>query len=266
MNPMRKNYRLFLLVLILVVFAPEQPTPTLDLAQGCALAGSFWAVFAALFSAFLTVITWPIRLVMRTLFGLRAMGRARFKRVVVLGLDGMDHGLTEKMLEEGKLPNLAELRDQGCFKPLGSTVPPISPVAWSTFQTGVNPGKHNIFDFLTPDLRTYQAKLSSVEILPPRRSIRLGKYQVPLGKADVRLLRKSKPFWNVLSASTAFSVASSACRSRSRPRSCGACCCRPCACLTSGARRACLPITRPAPGMRAKNSAARSITSAARET
>ena len=44
------------------------------------------------------------------------------------------------------------------------TLPPISPVAWSTFQTGVNPGKHNIFDFLVPDERTYQPKLSSVEI------------------------------------------------------------------------------------------------------
>ena len=106
------------------------------------------------------------------------------KRVVILGLDGMDHGLSEKMLEEGKLPNLAMLRDQGCFRPLGSTVPPISPVAWSTFQTGVNPGKHNIFDFLTPDLRTYQAKLSSVEIRPPRRSLTIGRYQVPLGKAE----------------------------------------------------------------------------------
>ena len=119
--------------------------------------------------------------------------------MVILGLDGMDHGLTEKMLDEGKLPHLAALRDQGCFQPLGSTVPPISPVAWSSFQTGVNPGKHNIFDFLTPDLRTYHAKLSSVEIRPPRRSLRLGKYQIPLGKADVRLLRKSQPFWNVLS-------------------------------------------------------------------
>src|SRR5205807_9896931 len=48
------------------------------------------------------------------------------------------------------------------------------------------------------DLNTYQPKLSSVEIRPPRRMLRLGKYQVPLGKADVRLLRKSRPFWNYL--------------------------------------------------------------------
>ena len=103
------------------------------------------------------------------------------------------------MLAEGKLPHLAALRKQGCFKPLGTTLPPISPVAWSSFQTGTNPGKHNIFDFLTPDRHTYAPKLSSVEIRPPRRTIRLGKYRIPLGKADVRLLRKSRPFWNILS-------------------------------------------------------------------
>src|SRR5438128_8717362 len=145
------------------------------------------------------LITWPVRLVGRRLFGWRALRRSRVKRVVILGLDGLDYGLTEKMLAEGKLPHLEALRTQGCFKPLASTLPPISPVAWSSFQTGVNPGKHNIFDFLVPDLRTYQPKLSSVEIRPPRRMLRLGKYQFALGKADVRLLRKSKPFWNVLS-------------------------------------------------------------------
>src|SRR5262249_2536216 len=75
----------------------------------------------------------------------------------------------------------------------------ISPVAWSTFQTGTTPGKHNIFDFLVPDENTYQPKLSSVEVRPPRRAIRIGKYRIPLGKPDVRLLRKSKPFWSVLS-------------------------------------------------------------------
>ncbi len=145
------------------------------------------------------VVTWPVRLLARSLLGRRALTRSRVKRVVILGLDGLDYGLTTRLLSEGKLPHLAALRDQGCFKPLGSTLPPISPVAWSSFQTGVNPGKHNIFDFLTPDPRTYQPKLSSVEIRPPRRTIRLGKYQFPLGKADVRLLRKSKPFWNILS-------------------------------------------------------------------
>jgi predicted AlkP superfamily phosphohydrolase/phosphomutase len=156
-------------------------------------------MFAAFCSAVLMLFTWPVRLVARALFGRRALARSRVKRVVILGLDGLDHGLTTQLLAEGKLPHLAALAEQGCFKALGSTLPPISPVAWSSFQTGVNPGKHNIFDFLTPDRNTYRAKISSVEIRPPRRSLRLGKYQLPLGKADIRLLRKSQPFWSVLS-------------------------------------------------------------------
>jgi predicted AlkP superfamily phosphohydrolase/phosphomutase len=189
----------------LVLLMPGQAHAYIGPGAGFALAGSFLAVFAAMASALVTFITWPVRLLKRTIFGWRAFKRSRFKRVVVLGLDGMDHGLTETMLEEGKLPNLARLRDQGSFKPLGTTVPPLSPVAWSTFQTGVNPGKHNIFDFLTPDLHSYRAKLSSVEIRPPRRSIRLGKYKIPLGKADIRLLRKSQPFWSILSKHGIFS-------------------------------------------------------------
>lgn len=202
---MSKPARLLLLAVLLVILVPGPAHAYIGPGAGFALAGSFFAVFAAVASAFLMIFTWPIRLVARTLFGLRTLARSRFKRVVILGLDGMDHSLTETMLAEGKLPRLSELRNLGCFKPLGTTVPPLSPVAWSTFQTGVNPGKHNIFDFLTPDLQTYQAKLSSVEIRPPRRTLRLGKYTIPLGKADVRLLRKSQPFWGILSKYGIFS-------------------------------------------------------------
>jgi predicted AlkP superfamily phosphohydrolase/phosphomutase len=205
MSSVRKTSLLLLMGVALVLLMPGQAHAYIGPGAGFALAGSFFAVFAAIGSALLTFITWPIRLLKRALFGWRAFRRSRFKRVVILGLDGMDHGLTETMLEEGKLPHLAKLREQGCFKPLGTTVPPLSPVAWSTFQTGVNPGKHNIFDFLTPDLHTYRAKLSSVEIRPPRRFIQLGKYRFPLGKADIRLLRKSQSFWNILSKHGIFS-------------------------------------------------------------
>jgi predicted AlkP superfamily phosphohydrolase/phosphomutase len=194
-----KTIRLLLICALLIFLIPSQADAYIGPGAGFALAGSLLAVFAAFCSALLMVVSWPIRLFLRLFFGRRALANSRFKRVVILGLDGLDHGLTEKMLSEGKLPHLAALREQGCFKALGSTVPPISPVAWSSFQTGVNPGKHNIFDFLTPDLRTYQAKMSSVEIRPPRRMLRLGKFQLPLGKAYIQLLRKSKPFWSILS-------------------------------------------------------------------
>src|SRR5579871_4103372 len=197
---MRKTGLFLILIgLGVLLLAPSPAYAYIGPGAGFALAGSFLAVFAAFLSALLMAITWPIRLITRALFGWRARRRSRVKRVVILGLDGLDHGLTTKMLAEGQLPNLAALRDRGCFKALGSTLPPISPVAWSSFQTGTNPGKHNIFDFLIPDPRTYQPKLSSVEIRPPRRVLRLGRWQFPLGRARVSLLRKSKPFWNVLS-------------------------------------------------------------------
>lgn len=194
----RKTGWLLVLAALVGLLSPSVAHAYIGPGAGFALAGSFLAVFAALMSAVVMLLTWPVRLVWRGLFGRRALARSRFKRVVILGLDGLDYTLTEKMLAEGKLPHMASLRKQGCFKPLGTTLPSISPVAWSSFQTGTNPGKHNIYDFLTPDLNTYQPKLSSVEIRPPRRMLRLGKYQVPLGKADVRLLRKSRPFWNYL--------------------------------------------------------------------
>ncbi len=166
---------------------------------GFALAGSFLAVLGAVLSAIAMVLFWPIRRLARFLLRKKPPQPPRFKRIVVLGLDGLDYALTAKLLSEGKLPNLAALRDRGSFRPLGSTLPPISPVAWSTFQTGVNPGKHNIFDFLTPDESTYRPKLSSVEIRAIPRRIGFGRLSFSSARSDVRMLRKSQPFWTILS-------------------------------------------------------------------
>jgi hypothetical protein len=202
---MRRTCWLLLAALLVVAVTPGQAHAYIGPGAGFALAGSFLAVFAAFLSALTLLISWPVRLLWRLVFGWRTGVRSRFKRVVILGLDGLDHALTERMLAEGKLPNLDALRKQGCFKPLATTLPSISPVAWSSFQTGTNPGKHAIYDFLTPDPTTYEPKLSSVEIRPPRRTLRLGKYQIPLGRAEVRLLRKSRPFWNYLGDRGVFS-------------------------------------------------------------
>ncbi len=196
---MKNSHRYLVLAILLVVLIPSPASAYIGPGAGFALAGSFLAVFAAVFSAVVMVLAWPFRFLLRLLFRRKPPAKSRVKRVVILGLDGLDYGLTETMLGQGKLPHLEALRAQGCFKPLGSTLPPISPVAWSSFQTGVNPGKHNIFDFLIPDPRSYQPKLSSVEIRPPRRTLRWGRFSLSLGKADVRLLRKSRPFWSILS-------------------------------------------------------------------
>jgi len=69
-------------------------------------------------------------------------------RVVILGFDGADPKLTEQYLAEGKLPNLARLKSEGSYHRLATTNPPQTPVSWSTFATGINPGRTEIFDFL----------------------------------------------------------------------------------------------------------------------
>lgn len=77
------------------------------------------------------------------------------QRVFVIGFDGMDPTLTRRFMSEGKLPNLQKLAEGGSFHTLGSTQPSESPTAWSSFATGVNPGKHNIYDFLIRSFETY---------------------------------------------------------------------------------------------------------------
>jgi len=202
---MHASGKRLLLAALLVLLAPRPACAYIGPGAGFALAGAFFAVFVALCSGALLLCSWPVRVLWRLLSGRRAARRGGVRRVVILGLDGLDYGLTQKLISEGRLPHLKALAREGCFKPLASTVPPISPVAWSSFQTGVNPGKHNIFDFLAPDARSYRPVLSSVEIKPPRRSIRVGPWRWPLGKARVRLLRKSKPFWSVLGDHGVFS-------------------------------------------------------------
>jgi hypothetical protein len=72
---------------------------------------------------------------------------SRGKKVIVIGIDGMDPRLSEKMMAEGALPNFAKLRDLRGYKKLGTSIPPQSPVAWANFINGAGPGSHGIFDF-----------------------------------------------------------------------------------------------------------------------
>src|SRR6266576_2460029 len=86
------------------------------------------------------------------LFPLLALAR---ERVIVVGFDGVDARYTEQWMNEGKLPNLARLRDMGTFRPLRPTLPAQTPVSWSTFSTGIDPGRTGIFDFLRRDPKNY---------------------------------------------------------------------------------------------------------------
>src|SRR3954467_7618154 len=86
------------------------------------------------------------------LFPIAALAK---EKVIVLGFDGVDARYTEQWMNDGKLPNLAKLRAQGTFRPLRPTVPAQTPVSWSTFSTGIDPGRTGIFDFLRRDPKTY---------------------------------------------------------------------------------------------------------------
>jgi len=172
---------------------------------GFAVLSSFWAIFVAFLYSFYALMTWPFRQLFRMIRNRNAYGKAKFKRAVILGFDGMDPELADRFMNEGKLPNLAKLRGKGTFTKLRTTFPAISPVAWSTFMTGVNPGKHNIYDFLARDTSNYLPFLSSAEIKGPKRRIKIGKYSIPFGKTEIRAMRKGTPFWHWLGKAGIFS-------------------------------------------------------------
>jgi len=202
---MKQSFYKKRLLLILLLAISSQAHAYIGPGAGFAVMGSFLAVFSAVLAGMLAVFTWPIRYLIRAIRYRRAFANARIKRCVVLGLYGMDPKLAEQFMDEGKLPTLDSLRKQGTFKPLATTIPSMSPVAWSSFQTGVNPGKHNIFDFLTRDKNSYAPKLSSTDIRGPRRTLKIGSLTLPIGKPDIRLLRKGKPFWVTLGENGIFS-------------------------------------------------------------
>jgi predicted AlkP superfamily phosphohydrolase/phosphomutase len=146
---------------------------------GFAFLGSFLTMFLGLLASVGSILIWPFRMAW---LAMRRKGNAQVKRLIFLGLDGLDPRLTEKYMAEGKMPNFEGLRDKGSYRRLRTTYPAISPVAWSTFATGVNPARHNIFDFLSRDLRTYAPEISSSKVR----------------QGSVEMRRKSEPFWKIL--------------------------------------------------------------------
>ncbi|HLU66152.1 MAG TPA: alkaline phosphatase family protein, partial [Kofleriaceae bacterium] len=165
---------------------------------GIAFATTAFALLVSMVLAAVGLLLYPVRMLWRLARRRRPPRPPRIRRAVLIGLDGLDPELTRRFMSEGKLPNMEKLAKAGCFHRLGTTYPAMSPVAWSSFATGTSPAKHGIFDFITRDPRTYKPDLSSAEVRPPRRHLPIGPYRIPLGKPEVKLLRRSKPFWEEL--------------------------------------------------------------------
>jgi predicted AlkP superfamily phosphohydrolase/phosphomutase len=118
------------------------------------------------------------------------------QRVFVMGFDGMDPTLAQRYMDEGKLPNLKALAAEGTFARLKSTQPSESPTAWSSFATGVNPGKHSIYDFLVRDLATYFPDFNMIRKHPPKFLWGL----IPTTPPKITSTRGGTSFWKTASA------------------------------------------------------------------
>lgn len=118
------------------------------------------------------------------------------RRVIVLGVDGMDPQFVREHWSD--LPNLDRLRRQGDFKPLATTTPPQSPVAWATFITGMDPDGHGLYDFVHRDPATYLPYSSMSKAEDPKHTLSLGPYLFPLSKGQVISMRHGTAFWQLL--------------------------------------------------------------------
>ncbi len=120
------------------------------------------------------------------------------KKVVVLGLDGLDPKMVQALIDAGRAPNFKRLAAMGSFARLGTTMPALSPVAWSSFITGLSPGGHGIADFIVRDPETYMPFFSIWEAQEAGRALSLGDYRIPLSSGKVVNRRYGKPFWAYL--------------------------------------------------------------------
>lgn len=122
-------------------------------------------------------------------------------RVVVFGVDGLDPEMLQERIDRGMMPNFKKLVESGAnFQSLQTSWPPQSPVAWSNFISGTNPGKHGLYDFIHVDRKTYGIGSSMIESDPVGMELTLFGFDIPLTGGDVRSSRKAPAFWESMSA------------------------------------------------------------------
>ncbi len=136
----------------------------------------------------------------------QAESTANAKKVIVIGFDGMDPRLCKRLMDEGELPVLAKMRDNGGFSPLQTSMPPQSPVAWSNFITGAGPGVHGIFDFIHRDpAKQCSPYYSAAKTIVGEDGWEVDQHKIPLefwpfnhNPTQTLLQRHGTPFWDYL--------------------------------------------------------------------
>src|SRR5438876_1097620 len=169
---------IILLALGVVLGTPVPAHAYIGPGAGFAVLSSFLVVFTTIVLAIASILIWPFRSLWRLLTGKRPP-RAAIRRLIIVGFDGQDPALTDRFMKQGDLPNFSRLAKMGSYRRLRTTFPSVSPVAWSSFSTGTHPARHNIFDFLDRDRRTYLPVLSSARVGKVERFFRIGKYLIP---------------------------------------------------------------------------------------
>jgi len=123
------------------------------------------------------------------------------KRVIAFGIDGLDPEMLLERMERGTMPNFKRLIEaQGAtMHSLQTSWPPQSPVAWSNFITGANPGKHGLYDFIHLDRHNYGIKTSMSDTDPVGMELTLFGYDIPLTGGEQHSTRQFPAFWDGLS-------------------------------------------------------------------
>jgi predicted AlkP superfamily phosphohydrolase/phosphomutase len=120
------------------------------------------------------------------------------KKVLVLGIDGMDPHLTNVYLHQGLLPNVRRVIEKGNMLSLATSTPPQSPVAWSNVTVGASAAVHGVYDFIHREPETMRPYLSTSRVKTASRLLHIGDYAIPLSRGQTVLLRQGRPFWEYL--------------------------------------------------------------------
>ena len=96
----------------------------------------------------------------------KVTGNPKYKRVILLGMDGLDPKILSSLMEQEQLPHFSSLSKMGGFSSMATSNPAQSPVAWASIATGCNPGRHGVFDFLGRRVSDYMPELAILRVNP----------------------------------------------------------------------------------------------------